>query len=70
MGHSGIINGNSLENQKVAADRAGAVVKVLKTFGVKATFVMRSVGAINPVSTDTSEKAQVRNRRAVIALIP
>ncbi len=70
MGHSGIINGNSPENQKVANDRAQAVMKALKLTGVKAPFVTRSIGASNPASTDTSEKAQVRNRRVVIALIP
>lgn len=70
MGHSGVINGNSPENQKLANDRAEIVVKALKSFGVKAPFVTRSVGASNPVSVDTSEKAQIKNRRVVIALIP
>ena len=70
MGHSGIINGNSPENQRVATDRAEIVVKALKSFSVKAPFVIKSVGASNPASTDTSEKAQERNRRVVIALIP
>jgi hypothetical protein len=43
MAHSGIIYGNSPENQKVASD---------------------------PASKATSEKAQDRNRRVIIALIP
>jgi len=70
MGHSGIIYGNSLENQKVANERADAVVKALRSTGVKAPFVTRNIGANNPASTNKSEKAQVRNRRVVIALIP
>jgi outer membrane protein OmpA-like peptidoglycan-associated protein len=70
MGHSGIINGNSTENKKVANDRAVAVMKALKSFGVKAAFETRSVGASDPAVTGTSEKAQERNRRVVLALIP
>ena len=70
MGHSGIINGNSTENKKVATDRAMTVMKALKSFGVKARFATSGVGASNPATTNTSEKAQERNRRVVIALIP
>ena len=70
MGHSGIIYGNSPENQKVANDRAVAVMKALKSFGVKAPFATSSVGANDPASKATSEKAQDRNRRVIIALIP
>jgi outer membrane protein OmpA-like peptidoglycan-associated protein len=47
-----------------------AVMKALKSFGVKARFVTSGVGASNPATADTSEKAQERNRRVVIALIP
>jgi outer membrane protein OmpA-like peptidoglycan-associated protein len=70
IGHSGIIYGNSSANQKVAADRATAVMNVLKSFGAKAPFASSSVGAIDPASTRTSEKAQGKNRRVVIALTP
>jgi outer membrane protein OmpA-like peptidoglycan-associated protein len=70
MGHSGIIYGNSPENKKVANDRAMAVMQALKSFGVKAPFATSSLGANDPASKATSEKAQDRNRRVIIALIP
>lgn len=70
MGHSGTINGNSLDNQKIAKDRAVAVAKALKSLGVKVPLLTSSVGASDPASTGTSEKAQERNRRVVVALIP
>ena len=56
--------------QKVANDRALAVMKAFKSFGVKAPFATSSVGASDPAISGTSEKAQERNRRVVIALIP
>ena len=70
VGYSGTLNGSSPENVALSRARALSTVRALKLAGAEGPFAISGVGALDPVSRDTSEAAQAKNRRAVIVLVP
>lgn len=70
VGYSGTLNGSTPENLALSRARAMSTVRALKLAGAEGPFAISGVGALDPVSRDTSEAAQAKNRRAVIVLIP
>ena len=69
-GHSGVLMGNTPENVKLARERAQAAVKELRRRGATGPFAIAAVGALDPATTVNTQKAQDKNRRVVIVLIP
>jgi len=69
-GHSGNLMGNTPENQALSKARAAAVVVALKKLGTTAPIAIAAVGALDPESKGSTQAAQVKNRRAVVVLIP
>ena len=69
-GHSGTLMGNTPENQALSKQRATSVVTALKKLGATSPIAIAAVGALDPVSTGSSQAAQDKNRRAVVVLIP
>jgi len=70
VGHSGILNGDTPENQEMGRARAIATRNELRSIGAKGPFFVTSAGALAPVTTKMTQAAQAKNRRVVIVLIP
>jgi uncharacterized delta-60 repeat protein len=70
VGHSGILMGNTPENQEMSRARAIATRKELQRMGAKGPFYITSAGALAPATTKMTSAAQAKNRRVVIVLIP
>jgi alpha-tubulin suppressor-like RCC1 family protein/outer membrane protein OmpA-like peptidoglycan-associated protein len=70
VGHSGILMGNTPENQEMGRARAIATRNELRDMGAKGPFFVTSAGALAPASTKMTQVAQAKNRRVVIVLIP
>jgi outer membrane protein OmpA-like peptidoglycan-associated protein len=70
VGHSGILMGNTPENQEMSRSRAIATRNKLQTMGAKGPFYITSAGALAPATTKMTNAAQAKNRRVVIILIP
>jgi ELWxxDGT repeat protein len=70
VGHSGILMGNTPENQEMGRARAIATRNKLRDMGAKGPFFVTSAGALAPASTKMTQVAQAKNRRVVIVLIP
>ena len=70
VGHSGILMGNTPENQEMSRTRAIATRKELQRMGAKGPFYITSAGALAPATTKMTSAAQAKNRRVVIVLIP
>ena len=70
VGHSGILMGNTPENQQLGRARAIAARNELRSMGAKGPFYFTSAGALAPASTKMTQRAQAKNRRVVIVLIP
>lgn len=70
VGHSGILMGNTPENQEMSRARAIATRKELQRMGAKGPFYVTSAGALAPATTKMTSAAQAKNRRVVIVLIP
>jgi outer membrane protein OmpA-like peptidoglycan-associated protein len=70
VGHSGILMGNTPENQEMGRARAIATRNELRSIGAKGPFYFTSAGALAPATTKMTQAAQAKNRRAVIVLIP
>jgi outer membrane protein OmpA-like peptidoglycan-associated protein len=70
VGHSGILMGNTPENQKLGRARAISTRNELRKMGAKGPFYFTSAGALAPASTKMTQRAQAKNRRVVIVLIP
>jgi outer membrane protein OmpA-like peptidoglycan-associated protein len=70
VGHSGILMGNTPENQALGRARAIAARNALITTGAKGPFYFTSAGALDPATKAMTAKAQAKNRRVVIVLIP
>jgi outer membrane protein OmpA-like peptidoglycan-associated protein len=70
VGHSGILMGNTPENQEMGRSRAIATRNELRKMGAKGPFYFTSAGALDPATTRMTQAAQARNRRVVIVLIP
>jgi outer membrane protein OmpA-like peptidoglycan-associated protein len=69
-GHSGNLMGNTPENRALSKMRAASVVTALKKLGATAPIAIAPVGALDPVSTGSSQADQDKNRRAIVVLIP
>ena len=70
VGHSGILMGNTPENQELARARAIAARNELRSMGAQGPFFFTSAGALAPATTKMTQAAQAQNRRVVIVLIP
>ena len=70
VGHSGILMGNTPENLAMGRARAIAARNALISIGAKGPFYFTSAGALDPATKTMTEKAQAKNRRVVIVLIP
>jgi outer membrane protein OmpA-like peptidoglycan-associated protein len=70
VGHSGILMGNTPENQVLGRTRAIAARDALKKMGSKGPFYFSSAGALDPATKVLTVEAQAKNRRVVIVLIP
>jgi alpha-tubulin suppressor-like RCC1 family protein/outer membrane protein OmpA-like peptidoglycan-associated protein len=70
VGHSGILMGNTPENQELSRTRAIATRRELQRMGAKGPFFITSAGALAPATTRMTSAAQAKNRRVVIVLIP
>lgn len=70
VGHSGILMGNTPENQEMSRARAISTRKELQRMGAKGPFYITSAGALAPATTKMTSAAQAKNRRVVIVLIP
>jgi len=70
VGHSGILMGNTQENQEMGRARAIAARNELRSMGAKGPFYFTSAGALAPATTKLTQAAQAKNRRVVIVLIP
>jgi outer membrane protein OmpA-like peptidoglycan-associated protein len=70
VGHSGILMGNTPENQQLGRARAIAARNELRSMGAKGPFYFTSAGALAPATTKMTNEAQAKNRRVVIVLIP
>jgi outer membrane protein OmpA-like peptidoglycan-associated protein len=70
VGHSGILMGNTLENQEMGRARAISTRNELRSMGAKGPFYFTSAGALAPATTKMTQAAQAKNRRVVIVLIP
>jgi outer membrane protein OmpA-like peptidoglycan-associated protein/Tol biopolymer transport system component len=70
VGHSGILMGNTQENQEMGRARAIAARNELRSMGAKGPFYFTSAGALAPATTKMTVEAQAKNRRVVIVLIP
>lgn len=70
VGHSGILMGNTPENQQLGRARAIAARNELRSMGAKGPFYFTSAGALAPATTTMTNEAQAKNRRVVIVLIP
>jgi outer membrane protein OmpA-like peptidoglycan-associated protein len=70
VGHSGILMGNTPENQEMSRARAIATRKELQRMGAKGPFYITPAGALAPATTKMTSAAQAKNRRVVIVLIP
>jgi outer membrane protein OmpA-like peptidoglycan-associated protein len=70
VGHSGILMGNTPENQELGRARAIAARNELRSIGAKGPFYFTSAGALAPATTKMTVEAQAKNRRVVIVLIP
>jgi outer membrane protein OmpA-like peptidoglycan-associated protein len=70
VGHSGILMGNTPENQEMGRARAISTRNELRSMGAKGPFYFTSAGALAPATTKMTQTAQAKNRRVVIVLIP
>lgn len=70
VGHSGILMGNTPENQEMSRARAIATRNELQRMGAKGPFYITPAGALAPATTKMTSAAQAKNRRVVIVLIP
>jgi outer membrane protein OmpA-like peptidoglycan-associated protein len=70
VGHSGTRNGNSPENIALSQARAKSTVAELRTMKATGPFSVSGVGALDPARSARTEKAQAKNRRVVVVLIP
>ena len=70
VGHSGILMGNTPENQELSRTRAIATRNELQRMGAKGPFFITPAGALAPATTKMTSAAQAKNRRVVIVLIP
>lgn len=70
VGHSGILMGNTPENQALGRARAIAARDELKKMGSKGPFYFTSAGALDPATKVLTVEAQAKNRRVVVVLVP
>jgi outer membrane protein OmpA-like peptidoglycan-associated protein len=70
VGHTGILTGNTPENQQMGRARAIATRKALIDMGAKGPFFFTSAGALAPATKTMTIAAQAENRRVVVVLIP
>jgi alpha-tubulin suppressor-like RCC1 family protein/outer membrane protein OmpA-like peptidoglycan-associated protein len=70
VGHSGILMGNTPENQELSRARAIAARNELQRMGAAGPFFITPAGALAPATTKMTVAAQAKNRRVVIVLIP
>jgi len=70
VGHSGILMGNTQENQELGRARAISARNELRSMGAKGPFYFTSAGALAPATLRMTPAAQAKNRRVVIVLIP
>lgn len=70
VGHTGNVTGRSGENLVLGLKRAQTVANHLRARKVTARFAVSSAGDSLPVTFKQDQKAQNRNRRVVVILIP
>lgn|GEM_PF-1536643 len=70
VGHTGILTGNTPENQQMGRARAIATRKALLEMGAKGPFYFTSAGALDPATKTKTIAAQAENRRVIVVLIP
>jgi outer membrane protein OmpA-like peptidoglycan-associated protein len=70
VGHTGILTGNTPENQQMGRARAIATRNALVGMGAKGPFYFTSAGALDPATKTKTIAAQAENRRVIVVLIP
>ena len=70
IGHSGMMLGNTPENQALARSRAINTVREMKRIRATGPFYSTGVGALDPAVPSSDRSKQALNRRVVIVLIP
>ena len=70
IGHSGMMLGNTPENQALARSRAINTVREMKRIRATGPFYSTGVGALDPAVPSSDRTKQALNRRVVIVLIP
>lgn len=70
VGHTAILTGLNISNERLSWDRANNVKALLRKAGVRAKITTMGLSGTAPLTRVMTERAQAANRRVMIYVIP